>query len=63
MQWWIAAGGLVILSLVTLPLWFQYVQVLRDARGLGLDYSLGSLPFILAPLLAWLGRSVPESRA
>jgi hypothetical protein len=56
-SWRLAAGGLVALLLVTLPFWLQYVRVLRDVRGLGLDYSLGSAPFVFAPLVAWLGRS------
>jgi Glycosyltransferase family 87 len=56
-NWWLGAGGMVVLSILMLPLWQQYLQVLRDARGLGIDYSLGSLPFVFAPTIAWLGRT------
>lgn len=55
--WWIAGSGMLVLSLLTLPVWQQYVQTLQDVRGLGLDYSLGSLPFVFAPFVAWLGRA------
>ena len=42
-------------SLAMLPLWSQYITAMRTLR-IGLDYSLGSLPLLLVPIMAWLGR-------
>lgn len=53
-SWWVAAVIAVVLGLVTLPLWLDYLSAIRNARGLGWDYSLGSLPMVLIPLVAWL---------
>ena len=50
--WWIAAAlGLGFVAL-TLPLWADYLTAMRNARGLDLAYSLGSLPLILIPVVA-----------
>jgi hypothetical protein len=54
-SWWVGAGVLVLVSLAMLPLWLQYVTAMRTLR-IGLDYSLGSLPLLLVPITAWLGR-------
>lgn len=51
-RWWLLTLVPVIL---TLPLWPQYLVAVRDAR-IGWDYSLGSLPLLLLPVVGWLGR-------
>lgn len=61
-SWWFAAGLALVLLVLTLPLWLDYITALRNARGLGWDYSLGSLPLVLAPLIAWLARGRLEVR-
>ena len=54
-SWWVGAGMIVLVSLAMLPLWSQYIVAMRSLR-IGLDYSLGSLPLLLVPVTAWLGR-------
>jgi hypothetical protein len=56
--WWVAAAVLVIVSLAMIPLWIQYVTVIRTVQ-VGLDYSLGSVPLLLVPIVAWFGRQRP----
>ncbi len=55
LSWWVAAAVVVVVSLAMLPLWTQYVTAMRSLR-IGLDYSLGSLPLLLVPIMGWLGR-------
>jgi hypothetical protein len=47
--------GLVASALLFLPLWDDYLAAVRwsDVR---LDYSIGDLPLVLMPIVAWLGR-------
>jgi hypothetical protein len=53
--WWAGAAVLGLAVLVTLPLWADYLTVMRNAPGLG--YSvLGDIPLVAVPLLAWMGR-------
>jgi hypothetical protein len=56
--WWLAAGGLAVLSLALVPLWIEYVTVVLNARGprASLFYSVTDLPLMLIPIVAWLGR-------
>jgi hypothetical protein len=58
-SWWIAAGAFGLVSLAFLPLWGDYVTVLLNARGprVGWWYSLGDVPLVAIPLIAWAGRS------
>ena len=56
--WWIAALACAALGLLTLPLWFEYLAVVRNA-GLPLTYSLLNVPLLAIPLVAWAGRQVP----
>jgi hypothetical protein len=53
--WWIALVVLGLVSLAMLPLWIDYLTAMRTV-SVGLDYSLGSLPLLLIPVVAWLGR-------
>lgn len=53
-------GALLGLATIILaaPLWLDYVVAMRNASGLSLGYSLGSLPLLLIPVI---GRLLPES--
>jgi hypothetical protein len=44
---------LVALSLPLLPLWLEYPTVIANSTS-GALYSIGNLPFMCLPLLAWL---------
>ena len=54
--WWIAVAALALASLPFLAATLAYPSVILDSRGGGLTYSLPDLPFVLLPLIAWLGR-------
>jgi hypothetical protein len=58
-SWWLALGVGVLLSLPFAGMWMDYARVLMNARGqqASLLYSLGDVPLMLIPLLAWLGRT------
>lgn len=53
-KWWLVAGLLAALTLPLLPLLSQYPQVVLDSRGGGLLYSLGDVPLLSIPALAWI---------
>lgn len=53
-SWWVAAVVLVLVSIPMLPLWLDYVRSTRNMSING-DYSLGSLPLLLVPIVAWIG--------
>jgi hypothetical protein len=62
-SWWIALGVLGVASLPFLDLWRQYVQVLLDARNPnGVLYSLDEVPFVLVPIVAWVGSTRARPR-
>lgn len=48
----IAALGIGLAMLPLLPLWLQWFSVVRQIDG-GLAYSIGSLPLVLLPTVAW----------
>jgi hypothetical protein len=54
-SWWVAGILLGLASLPMLPLWFDYLDAARFMR-IDAGYSLGSLPLLLIPLVAWSGR-------
>jgi hypothetical protein len=59
---WIAGVITLVASLVLLwPLWPQYVTSMENIRGLTLDYAFGSIPLLLIPIVAWIGRRQAES--
>lgn len=60
-SWWIAMGILGGASLVMLSETLRYLEVVRNAQGIGLFYSLGDLPIMLIPLVACLGRALEPS--
>lgn len=54
-SWWVAGVALGLASLAMLPLWFDYLTAMRNVYG-SLDYSVGSLPLMAIPVVAWAGR-------
>lgn len=59
-RWWLMAGALAAVSLALLPMDVDWLRAIVNARGerSGLLYSLGDVPFVAVPLVAWLGRSL-----
>lgn len=55
-SWWLCAALGVGFVALTWPLWMDYLTAMRNVRGLGLEYSLGSLPLMLIPVVAWVAR-------
>jgi hypothetical protein len=55
-SWWITVGVLGLVSLAMLPLWGEYLTALGNATDVKPWYSLGDLPLVLAPLVAYAGR-------
>jgi hypothetical protein len=60
-RWWLALGGLVVLSISLAPLWPDYLVALQNLRGADLLYPLKNVPMTLIPVVAWLGRRPPDS--
>lgn len=59
-SWWLALAGLALVSLLFLPMWPDYITVLRNAdHPSGIAYSIAQVPAMLIPLAAWFGRSIP----
>ncbi len=54
-SWWIAMAIWCFVALLMLGQWLDYVTVLRNVQS-GPLYSIGSIPFMLVPIVAWLGR-------
>jgi hypothetical protein len=52
-SWWFMAAILVVLSMPLLPLWLQYPTVISNSTS-GALYSIGNLPFMCLPIVAWL---------
>lgn len=53
-RWWVTAGLLAASTLVTLPMWFDWITVLRSV-GASTDswaYSLPVVPLMMIPLIA-----------
>jgi hypothetical protein len=53
--WWAVVGLLLAGSLPFLAQTLMYPQVILDTRGGGLLYSIPDVPFLLIPVIAWLG--------
>jgi len=60
-SWWVGAALLVGLSLPFGGLWVDWLASLVNSRGGGVLYSVLEAPFLLLPLIAWLGRSSPPT--
>ena len=54
-SWWVAAAAMLATAVVMLPLWSDYVMAMRYA-SIPLWYSLGSLPLMAVPVVAWARR-------
>jgi hypothetical protein len=53
---WVVGAAMVIWSIVMLPLWLDYFTAMRHLR-IPWDYSLGSIPSLFLPIVAWVGRT------
>jgi hypothetical protein len=60
-SWWFGGVALGALSLLMLPLWFDYVSAIRN-MWLPADYSIRSLPILFIPIVAWLARAPSAQR-
>jgi hypothetical protein len=58
-SWWIAVALIAVLSLVLLPEWVRYATVLQNLDSPGVLYSLGDLPLLVVPVIAWAARRRP----
>ena len=57
-SWWVGAALAFVFVVLSLPMWMDcFLTTLRNMRGLDITYSLGSLPLVLIPVVAWLSRS------
>ena len=62
-SWWIAAAAVAVLGLAVLPEWTRYATAVGNLRSPGVLYSLGDLPLLLVPVVAWLARRQPSRSA
>jgi hypothetical protein len=53
-SWWLLLAILVGLMIPMIGLWADYAQTVRNTI-INSDYSLGSLPLLIIPVVAWLG--------
>jgi hypothetical protein len=58
-SWWIAVAVVAVLSLAMLSEWLRYLTVLQNLESPGAVYSLGDLPLLLVPVIAWAARRRP----
>ena len=61
-SWWIALLPFALFSLSLLPLWSDYIAVLRNAQA-DVTYSLWNVPLMLVPIIGWLGRRAEAPQA
>lgn len=62
-SWWACWLVLGLVSLLMIPLWVDYLTVVRNSV-LPWNYWVNSVPVVLAPVVAWLGRTTgPVSSA
>lgn len=53
-SWWIAAVALATVGVLPfVPLWLEWPRVILNSTS-GALYSIGNIPFMLLPVLAWL---------
>jgi hypothetical protein len=57
-SWWIGAGIGLLVSLLFLPMWPDYLRATLNLRGVTTLYLLEHIPLLLIPLIAWLARSL-----
>jgi hypothetical protein len=58
-SWWVAATVLVAVNIPLIPVWLEYVQVLRNAYGEQVNpfYAARDLPMLAVPFIAWATRT------
>jgi hypothetical protein len=63
--WWALTGGLLMISVVLLPLTRDYISVVLNARWPGGNplYSLTGATLMLIPIVAKLGKEAPAPTA
>lgn len=62
-SWWVGIAAIVALGLLLLPMWADWVAVVRNAEtGRGLLYSVFDLPLLAIPLIAHIARTSSGSR-
>jgi hypothetical protein len=62
-SWWVGAAVLALMSLPFGSLWADWLTTLVNSRGGGLLYSSLEAPFLVLPLVAWLGRTRDPGRS
>jgi hypothetical protein len=62
-SWWLAVALIAMLAVLLLPEWERYVTVLQNLVSPGGLYSLGDLPLLFVPLLAWFAQRRPARLA
>lgn len=57
--WFVGAAGMVLIAVIAAPLWADYVTAMINLRGTaeGMTYSLGAIPLLAIPIVAWIGSS------
>jgi hypothetical protein len=55
-SWWVAAVLLGVATLPQLPLWLEWPTAISNSTVTA-QYSLAAIPFMILPLVAWLGSS------
>ncbi len=55
-RWWAVIAGLVLVSLVLLPMTFAWITAMRNVQDAGLFYAFVNVPLMLLPLVACVGR-------
>lgn len=62
-SWFVGLSAIVVLGGLLLPMWSDWIAVLRNAEtGRGLLYSVFELPVLAAPLIAYVARTSSRSR-
>ena len=62
-QGWLALILAVLVSLVFLPMWLEWITVMLNASGprANVLYALGDVPLLAIPLIAWLSGRYPPT--
>jgi hypothetical protein len=59
-RWWLAIAVFIVASVPFGSLWLDWVHSLLNSQGAGLAYSTLEIPMLAFPVVAWLGRRMPE---